>query len=211
MIIQSKIQSPGLQNRRSLRAVGVWSLAILCGSIVAACSGTIETPTEEFPPRQGGSSQAQTSDDDDTPPRAPASASNDDDDGPPVVSNDDEDDTPAASAADDEETPPADDTEDPPAGDPPAAELSFEADIFPILSDTCGPCHAGAGAGGNDIADPDVATAFEEATRVEDRVLDRIESGTMPPGCSGPPGSDGCMSEEDFADLEAWYEAGAPE
>jgi hypothetical protein len=213
MIIQSRIEGKALKNRsvldRSLGAIGVWSVAILCGSIVAACSGTIETPTEEFPPRQGGSSQAQTEDDDDSP-RAPASTPSRN---PPVAANDDEDDPPVAPPADDEEDPPADDppADDPPADDPPAAELSFETDIFPIFSETCGPCHAGGGAP-NDLAGPDVETAFEAATSVEDRVFARIDVGTMPPPCAGgAPGDPNCISVEDLATLEAWYDAGAPE
>jgi hypothetical protein len=189
--------------------MGVWSVALLCGSIVAACSGTIETPTEEFPPREGGRSQAATDDDNDTPPRTPAAtppANNN----PPVASNDDDEELPPAAPADDEEDPPAD---DPPADDPPAAgTLSFETDIHPIFADTCGPCHAGAGSGGQDIGGPDIESALQDAIDFEDRVIATIESGSMPIGCGGPPGSGGnCMSEEDFADVEAWYEAGAPE
>lgn len=209
MIIQSRIEGKGLKSR-SLRAAGVWSVAILCGSIVAACSGTIETPTEEFPPREGGRSQAATDDDNDAPPRAPAAtppANNN----PPVASNDDDDELPAPAPADDDE-------EDPPAGEPPAEEppaagaLSFENDIHPIFSDTCGPCHAGAGSGGQDIGGPDIESALQDALDFEDRVIATIETGSMPLGCGGPPGSSpACMSEEDFADVEAWYAAGAPE
>lgn len=187
----------------------MWSV-ILCGSIVAACSGTIETPTEEFPARQGSNSAASTANanDDARPaPRPQAPAANDDDDRPaaPVASNDDDDpvDEPAA------------DDEDPPADDPPAggATLSFADDIQPILVQTCGPCHDGVSAtAGVTIADSDVDAAFENAVDREDRVLARIDQGTMPPGClGGAPGDPGCISEDDLADLEAWYEAGAPE
>jgi hypothetical protein len=207
MIIQSRIEGKGLKNRsrldRSLGAIGVWSVAILCGSIVAACSGTIETPTEEFPPRQGGS-QAETDDDDDSPPRAPAPSNNN----PPVASNnDDEEDPPVTPAGDDEEDPPAG---DPPGGDdPPAAELSFEADIFPILESTCGPCHTSQTP---NLAGPDVDTAFDAATSGEDRVFARIDTGGMPLGCGGgEPGDPGCIAADDYETLSAWYEAGAPE
>jgi hypothetical protein len=192
-----------------LGAIGVWSVAILCGSIVAACSGTIETPTEEFPPRQGGSSQAQTDDDDDSP-RAPAPAPSNNN--PPVASNNDDDDPPVNPPADDdEEDPPADDppADDPPADDPPAAELSFETDIFPILESTCGPCHTSQTP---NLAGPDVETAFDAATSSEDRVFTRIDNGGMPLGCGGgAPGDPGCIAAEDYATLEAWYAAGAPE
>jgi len=209
MIIQSRIEGKALKNRslldRSLGAIGVWSVAILCGSIVAACSGTIETPTEEFPPRQGGSSQAETDDDDDSP-RTPAPAPSNNN--PPVASNNDDDDPPVTPPADDQEDPPAE--EDPGAEeDPPAAELSFEADIFPILESTCGPCHTSLSP---NLAGPDVDTAFDAATNSQERVLTRIGDGGMPQGCGGgAPGDPGCIAVEDLAILEAWYEAGAPE
>jgi len=188
--------------------MGMWS-AILCGSIAAACSGTIETPTEEFPARQGNSAAADDDDDNAAPaprPQAPAPSNDDDDDGPaapPVASNDDDD---ALPPADDEEEPAAPPVEEEPA----AGALSFEADVQPIFADTCGPCHGAAAQSGVNIGDDDVEAAFDNAVEKEDRVFDRIEAGTMPPGCSGPPGSSGCMTEEDFAVIEAWYEAGTP-
>jgi cytochrome c553 len=216
MIIQSKIQGRGFQNRslkgRSLGAIGVWSVAILFGSLVAACSGTIETPTEEFPAREGGSSQA-TDDDDDTPPRtpAPAASNNDDDDEPtgPVASNDDDEPVDAQEPpADDTEEPPADDTEEP----APAGDLSFASDISPIFSTSCGGCHGPAGFAGVSVADPDTEAALESAVNFEDAVIENIEAGDMPPPCNGgAPGDSGCVSAEDFADIQAWYEAGAPE
>jgi cytochrome c553 len=174
------------------------SLAILCGSIAAACSGTIETPTEEFPPREGNRPAAtngnNTTGSTTTPPRTPAAT------------------PPNNSAADD---PPADDppADDPPADDPPAASaLSFEDDIQPIFNQTCGPCHAETGQSGVSIGDPDIPTAYESAVNFEARVLARIDIGTMPPPClGGAPGDPGCISEEDLADVEAWYAAGAPE
>ena len=210
MIIQSRIQRRGLKIRGSLTAMGMWS-AILCGSIAAACSGTIETPTEEFPARQGNSAAADDDDDNAAPaprPQAPAPSNDDDDDGPaapPVASNDDDDPLPPA-GDDDEEEPAAPPVEEEPA----AGALSFEADVQPIFADTCGPCHGAAAQSGVNIGDDDVEAAFDNAVEKEDRVFDRIEAGTMPPGCSGPPGSSGCMTEEDFAVIEAWYEAGTP-
>jgi hypothetical protein len=211
MIIQSKIQNRGFQIR-SVGAIGVWSVALLCGSLVAACSGTIETPTEEFPPRtSGGNQQAQTADSNNTPPRTQTQTANDDDDDDDdAAAADDDEETPAG----DEEEPAAGDDEEPAAGDdeePAAGALSFETDIHPIFSTTCGPCHAGGGFGGQDIGGPDLEAALQDAKDFQDRVLETIETGNMPPGCGSPPGGGGnCMSEEDFAAVEAWYEAGAP-
>jgi hypothetical protein len=209
MIIQSRIQRQALQNGASLRAIGMCSLAILCGSVVAACSGTIETPTEEFPARTSGSRPAADDDDNAAPTRTPAPAapaSN-----PPVASANDDDDPPVAPAAGEDDPPAA---EDPPAEeDPPPAtvDLSFEDDIHPIFESTCGPCHAATAQSGVSIADSDIESALENAVDREDRVLARIEQGTMPPGCAGGAlGDSGCMSEADFADVEAWYAAGAP-
>lgn len=202
MIIQSKIQGQGL-----------WSVIVLCGSLVAACSGTIETPTEEFPPRQG----SQASDDDDNgSPRPPAnqpsaSANDDDDDAPsaPVASDDDDEPLPT-----DDEEDPAGDEEDPAGGDEPApaGDVSFASDISPIFTTSCGGCHGPGGFGGVSIADSDVDAAFENAKEFEEEVIEKIEDGLMPPPCSGgAPGDPGCIPADDFAAVQAWYEAGAPE
>lgn len=192
-----------------LPGMSLWSV-VLCGALVSACSGSIETPTDEFPARQGGS-RAAADDDDAAPaprPQAPAAnndrpapvASNDDDDALPPAGNDDEED-PLPPAGDDDEEDPA------PAG----GGVSFANDVQPIFNTTCGPCHAEQGLAGVFIGDSDIDAAFENAVDREDRVFARIEAGTMPPGCSGPPGSGApCMTEEDFAVVEAWYEAGTP-
>jgi len=187
------------------------SLAILCGSIAVACSGTIETPTEEFPPREGGSSTAtngnNTTGSTNTPPRTPAatpSNTNNTNDDPPA------DDDPPAAPADDEEDPPAD---EPPADDPPAAagDVSFATDVQPIFNQTCGPCHAEQGTAGVSIGDSDIDVALESAIEREEGVFRRIEAGTMPPPCGGgAPGDSGCISEEDLATIQAWYDAGSP-
>ena len=217
MMFTPKTQGTGVLLSLGRRSAP-WAMALAFGSIFLACSGTIDTPTDEYPTR---SSSASSSDDDDAPaatparnnsqsasttPRAPAAASSDDDDAPT---------TPAAS---DDEPPAASDDEPPAASDdePPAASggatLAFEADVYPIFSTTCAPCHAGSSFGGNDIGDPDVAKAFDDATRVADRVIALVESGTMPPQCNGgAPGDTGCMKADDFDIVKAWVEAGSPE
>jgi len=206
MIITSKILGTEVQLSLGRRCAH-WAMVLAAGSIFLACSGTIETPTDEYPARSGSAAAADDDDDTAAPaaPRAPAAAANDDDDEPA--------DEPAAAADDDDEPPVGD---DPPAGDAPADDaettLSFETDVWPILNTTCGPCHAGSTYGGNDIGDPDVATAFDEITRVGDRVLARIDAGTMPPQCNGgAPGDTGCIAAGDLETLEAWFDAGSPE
>jgi hypothetical protein len=208
MVMQLKFRASGLQ-----RSVGPLALAVLLGSVMGACSGTISTPTEEYPPRQ--SDTATDEEDDSAPPaRTPASSTanaNDDDATParpttPAANNDDDEDPPPAAAADDDDAPPA-------ADDAPAAgALSFASDIQPIFNTTCGPCHAGQATAGVDIGNSDIDVALESARDREDRVLARLGAGTMPPGCGGgSPGDPNCISEDDLADVEAWYEAGAPE
>jgi cytochrome c553 len=92
--------------------------------------------------------------------------------------------------------------------------VSFEADVYPILSVACAPCHGAGGIAGVTIADPDIDVALDSAKAKETNILSRVGDGTrpMPPSCSGAPGSGGsCLTEEQFETLEAWYEAGTPE
>jgi hypothetical protein len=91
--------------------------------------------------------------------------------------------------------------------------VSFESDVWPIFQASCSPCHQSLSSGGQNIGSDDLDEAFSDAVDFEDGVLTTIESGRMPPsGCGGPPGTGGtCVSEDDFAAIEAWYEAGAPE
>lgn len=97
--------------------------------------------------------------------------------------------------------------------------VSFDRDVHPILVDKCGMCHADA-APLPDHGAPDADVAFV-ATQgmsnnqpVYERILARAsgEDGFMPPGyagCEGPLGSEGCLSEEEFAIIELWVEQGA--
>lgn len=194
MLIPLKYRSSAL-----LRAAGQWAAAVLCGSIVAACSGTIDTPTDENPPRRAERTQTPAAAAPNNPrPQAPAEEEEEDDDPPPVASTNTED----PPATDDEE----DDEEPAPTGD-----VSFASDIWPIFNSQCGPCHVSAGIVSN-FGDPDIDQAFENSEGFEAQVLGVIESGRMPQTCGGgDPGAAGCLSVADAAAIEAWYEAGAPE
>ena len=209
MIITPKILGTGVVLSLGRRSAP-WAMALAAGSIFLACSGTIDTPTDEYPTRSSNAAAADDQEDEDddtqaanTTPRAPVVAppADDDDDDAPAAPTDDDDDAPAA--------PPEEEVEEVPAAG--GGGLAFEADVWPILNTTCGPCHAGSTFGGNDIGDTDVANAFDEATRVADRIIARVEGGTMPPACTGDPGSAGCMSVEDFDTVKSWVEAGTPE
>jgi hypothetical protein len=209
MVMQLKSQACKSTRAIGQRFIGTWSVALLCGSVTFACSGTIDTPTGEYPARQadtaaGGTSSSTPSSSNSTasagtsstPPRTPAAA----DDDPPAAADDD----PPAAA---DEDPPADEV---PAGG--ATELAFEADIWPIFNTSCGPCHVSGGSGGQNIGSEDIPTALSDAKDFEDGVIREIESGGMPLGCGKPPGGGGnCVSEDDFQAIQDWYAAGAPE
>ena len=215
MIITPKIQGTGVQVSIARRSAP-WAFALVAGSIFLACSGTIETPSEEFPRRSNRSANANDDDDGasanpparqtaDTPQRTPAG--NDDDE------QEQNDPPPTASAGDDDEPAASPEPPEEPEDEPPATTtLAFEDDIWPIFNSACGPCHVSSGLGGNNIGNTDVDASFEDASRVGERVMVRIDAGEMPPGCAGgAPGDLGCVTEADYADLEEWYAAGAPE
>jgi hypothetical protein len=200
MIMQLKFKGCGLQ-----RAVGYWAFAVLCGSATVACSGTINTPSEENPARAAG-------DDEDAVPVAPVGGGNNNN-----AEDDDEEDLPVVPPADDEEedppvVPPADDEEEDPPVTPPAGGLSFENDVWPIFNGQCGGCHVTQGLGQQNIGSEDIPAAFQDAVDFEVEVIAELEAGDMPLGCGAPPGGGGnCVSEEDFQTISDWYAAGAPE
>ena len=88
--------------------------------------------------------------------------------------------------------------------------IGFDADIHPILVASCGGCHASA-PGREQFANANVDLAYEEALGVADEIVQRLGAGTMPPQCGGaPPGSPGCVSEEELALIQAWNDLGLP-
>ncbi|HEU4579714.1 MAG TPA: hypothetical protein VFS67_15755 [Polyangiaceae bacterium] len=183
-------------------------------ALLAACGGTIEQTEVDQQHLEMGSNGKQLSKpaEASSPAPKPAAASN-----ATAASN-----TPAAKPAAtpdpepaDEEDPPAtDDDEDadaPTTTNTASADLSFNTDIWPIFSKSCSPCHAGGGAGGQDVGGSDKSKALEDAKRIETKLISDLSTGRMPIGCAKPPGGGGtCVSEDDFADIKAWYEAGSP-
>jgi hypothetical protein len=96
--------------------------------------------------------------------------------------------------------------------------LSFEDDVWPILTDMCGDCHgdsfaaSGASDGDSSIAYMGILddSPFDGEPRYS-TIVGRIERGEMPLGsCNGPPGSTGCVSVADFNTIKAWSELGPP-
>jgi len=104
-------------------------------------------------------------------------------------------------------TPPAAE-EDPP--DVVAEDLSFAADVYPIFTTNCGPCHTAGSSGGQSIGNADKAAALADAKKFKDAIVSDIKSGAMPLGCSKPPGAAGCVSADDFETVQAWVAAGTP-
>lgn len=221
MIIQSKSGSRGLAlaagqfsaRQFSARQFSVrqCALAILCGALAAACSGTIDTPTDEFPERQEDDTAETAS----RPAAAtrPTAAAAPTGAAPTGAAAAPTGAAPTPAAATPTPSAPAPEAASPtPEAPAPAGDLSFESDIWPIFQASCSPCHQSLGSGGQNIGSDDLDEALADSKSFEDAVLADLESGSMPLGCGGPPGSGGsCVSEEDYAAIEAWYDSGAPE
>ena len=91
------------------------------------------------------------------------------------------------------------------------AEVSFAAQIHPILRVRCAPCHETQFEGGHNAASPDLDEAYGFSRNLGSRLTERINGGGMPPSyapppqnCDGPPGSPGCVGVEEFALIERW-------
>jgi hypothetical protein len=89
--------------------------------------------------------------------------------------------------------------------------LSFERDVHPFLERLCGPCHATQGVAGHNVGSPNVDVAYDFALRLGNRLVQR-SAGSMPPRsrCSGEIGTPGCLTAEELATLEDWFEQGSP-
>jgi hypothetical protein len=103
--------------------------------------------------------------------------------------------------------------------------VSFAEDIHPILLAKCSGSGSGCHSTANPFlpghAQPDVADAYEATQSMSTLgvpVYERIAirgsgagpAGFMPPSCSGPVGSEGCLTEEELALIQAWVAADAP-
>ena len=199
--------------RNAARWIGLLgsSIALLSSAaMLAACSGTIEpTDVDEQHLEQGNTGKELSKPAEAATTPKPAAATSNQTAAAPAATTP----KPAATetpAAGDEDPPAADDA--PPATNTASADLSFDADIWPIFSSKCTPCHAGGGSGGQDVGGSDKAKALADAKRIETKLLSDLSTGRMPYGCSKPPGGGGtCVSADQFDDIKAWYEAGAPE
>ena len=82
--------------------------------------------------------------------------------------------------------------------------VSFAADIYPILTANCGPCHATDYLGGHNVASPDEPEAYGFARDLKGTILERVNGGGMPPDCLGPPGSANCLSVAEVDLIRRW-------
>ena len=97
---------------------------------------------------------------------------------------------------------------------------TYSAQIQPVLSAKCTPCHTGAGLGGHNLGQSggdglDLSNACPGLT-VGQCALQRVQDGSMPvaAGCSGDPaldaGNPACLTQEEQDLLEAWVWHGMP-
>jgi len=130
----------------------------------------------------------------------------DDDDGDDDDDDDDDDGDDDGNANPNPNPNPNPDPVTPPAGD----AVTFTADIRPILLENCGRCHASGGL--PQFASADAARGYDVAFDERNSIVSEIRGGDMPADtCNGAPGSNGCVSAADFALIQQWVAAGAPE
>ena len=93
--------------------------------------------------------------------------------------------------------------------------VSFVADIHPIFAARCGPCHVLDNDGRHNVGAADVDSAYDDAVEHAEAILVRVNGGGMPPPYAEPPnncesgngpGDPGCVSENDFALIQAWID-----
>jgi len=94
---------------------------------------------------------------------------------------------------------------------------SWANDVQPVLNDFCGSCHGGTScpSGVCWLEDYAVLTGAASATvcagsTIAECIPVRILDGSMPRNGACPPGSPGCMTQDEFDTLQAWGDAGAP-
>jgi hypothetical protein len=98
--------------------------------------------------------------------------------------------------------------EPPPVEPPLPLAPSFAADVWPIFMTGCSPCHTSLRRGGHSVGSANLAVAFADATRLGPTLIDRLDGGGMPLGCTGNPGDEGCIAIDDLATVEAWIDGG---
>lgn len=147
-------------------------------------------------------------------------AGDDDEEGDDDQDDDDEEGDDDDDDSDDDDDDSDDDDDDVNVSPPPPADpgvetpapvaLSFTADIYPILLEECGRCHAGGGLPA--FASANAASSYDVAFRERGEIVELIADGEMPEDtCRGAPGSNGCVSVADFNLIQQWVAAGAPE
>jgi len=101
---------------------------------------------------------------------------------------------------------------------PPSGVISFESDVHPIFAASCGPCHVTDGSAGHNVGGADVATAYDQAVGIGQRLVVRVDGGGMPPSYADPPndcggegrgdqpGDPGCLTVAEVALIQTWID-----
>jgi len=89
-----------------------------------------------------------------------------------------------------------------------AGPFGFRRDVYPIFVQYCGDCHSVNGPYHN-IASPDLAEAYADAVEFAERIVIKIQQGSMPPACVFDEAA--CVPADALAIIEHWIERGTPE
>ena len=84
--------------------------------------------------------------------------------------------------------------------------VRFEDDIWPLFTGRCAECHSVLAYAGHNVGSPDVAEAYDDAVRLGEELVNRLNGGGMPPECgyNNPPGSPGCFSVAELDLIRTW-------
>jgi hypothetical protein len=123
---------------------------------------------------------------------------------------DDDDPAPVGAAGSTGTEPDAGGAAEPDAGD---TQVSFAADIWPILTENCsGPSCHGEESFLPQHANPDVDMAYAEAFPVADLIAGRVAGDLtpiMPQFCTPGPGAGTCLTFAQIDLIRTWFEQGA--
>jgi hypothetical protein len=92
----------------------------------------------------------------------------------------------------------------------PSMGIGFAEDVWPIFMSECGPCHTTQAREDVNVGSANLDRAFNDAVRLGNQLLSRVNGGGMPFGCEGDPGDPGCLTVAQVETIRAWIAAGRP-